>query len=38
VYRWLKSGRFGIRVGFIDEQGSQYRLYRLSTDEPDQPV
>ena len=32
VYRWLESGDFGIRIGFIDEKGSQYRLYRLSAD------
>ena len=30
VYRWLKSGKYGIRIGFIDEKGSQYRVYRLS--------
>lgn len=30
VYRWLKSGQYGIRIGFIDEKGSQYRVYRLS--------
>ena len=30
VYRWLKSGEYGIRIGFIDEKGSQYRVYRLS--------
>jgi len=33
VYRWLKSGQYGIRIGFIDEKGSQYRVYRLSTEE-----
>jgi len=30
VYRWLESGKYGIRVGFIDEAGSQYRVYPLS--------
>lgn len=30
VYRWLESGNYGIRVGFIDEDGSRYRLYRLA--------
>ncbi|NNC77644.1 MAG: NUDIX hydrolase [Woeseiaceae bacterium] len=30
VYRWLESGNYGIRVGFIDENGSQYRVYPLS--------
>lgn len=30
VYRWLNSGRYGIRVGFIDEAGSRYRVYPLS--------
>ncbi|MGI9202918.1 MAG: NUDIX hydrolase [Woeseiaceae bacterium] len=31
VYRWLESGKYGIRVGFIDAAGSQYRVYPLST-------
>jgi len=30
IYRWLKSGHYGIRVGFIDESGSQYRVYPLA--------
>ena len=30
VYRWLGSGDYGIRVGFIDEHGSQYKTYRLA--------
>ena len=30
VYRWLKNGNFGIRIGFIDEKGSQYRIYPLA--------
>ena len=31
VYRWLTSGKFGIRVGFIDEDSSQYKVYPLAT-------
>ena len=30
VYRWLRNGNYGIRVGFIDEKGSQYRIYPLA--------
>jgi len=30
MYRWLRTGNFGIRVGFIDESGSQYRVYPLA--------
>ena len=30
TYRWLKNGNYGIRVGFIDENGSQYRNYPLA--------
>ena len=30
VYRWLRSEKFGIRVGFIDESGSRYRTYPLA--------
>lgn len=30
VYRWLKNGNYGIRVGFIDNSGSQYRVYPLA--------
>lgn len=30
MYRWLRNSNFGIRVGFIDESGSQYRVYRLA--------
>ena len=30
VYRWLRNGNYGIRVGFIDQSGSQYRVYRLA--------
>jgi len=35
VYRWLKSGRYGIRIGFIDESGSRYRNFPLVTLKPD---
>jgi ADP-ribose pyrophosphatase YjhB (NUDIX family) len=30
VYRWLANGNYGIRVGFIDKSGSQYRIYPLA--------
>jgi ADP-ribose pyrophosphatase YjhB (NUDIX family) len=30
VYRWLRNGNYGIRVGFIDQSGSQYRIYPLA--------
>ena len=30
TYRWLRNGNYGIRVGFIDESGSQYRHYPLA--------
>jgi ADP-ribose pyrophosphatase YjhB (NUDIX family) len=30
IYRWLRNGNYGIRVGFIDEKGSQYRVYPLA--------
>jgi ADP-ribose pyrophosphatase YjhB (NUDIX family) len=30
IYRWLANGNYGIRVGFIDEGGSQYRIYPLA--------
>ena len=30
VYGWLKEGNYGIRVGFIDENGSQYRNFPLA--------
>jgi ADP-ribose pyrophosphatase YjhB (NUDIX family) len=33
TYRWLKNGNYGIRVGFIDENGSQYRNFPLAADE-----
>ena len=32
VYRWLRKGNYGIRVGFIDENGSQYRNFPLAHD------
>lgn len=32
IYRWLDSGNFGIRIGFIDESGSQYRVYPIAPD------
>jgi ADP-ribose pyrophosphatase YjhB (NUDIX family) len=31
LYSWLKEGNYGIRVGFIDENGSQYRNFPLAT-------
>ena len=30
IYRWLRKGRYGIRIGFIDENGSQYRNFPLA--------
>ena len=30
IYRWLRKGNYGIRVGFIDENGSQYRNFPLA--------
>lgn len=30
IYRWLRKGAYGIRVGFIDENGSQYRNFPLA--------
>ena len=33
VYRWLNSGNYGIRVGFIDENVSQYRNFPLAADQ-----
>ncbi len=30
IYRWLCNGNYGIRIGFIDESGSRYRVYRLA--------
>ena len=32
IYRWLRNGNYGIRVGFIDENGSQYRNFPLAAD------
>jgi len=34
TYEWLDSGAFGIRVGFIDELGSQYRVYPIGENRP----
>ena len=30
LYSWLREGNYGIRVGFIDENGSQYRNFPLA--------
>jgi uncharacterized protein YlaN (UPF0358 family) len=30
IYGWLREGNYGIRVGFIDETGSQYRNFPLA--------
>ncbi len=30
IYRWLRRDTYGIRVGFIDENGSQYRNFPLA--------
>lgn len=30
IYRWLRNDSYGIRVGFIDENGSQYRNFPLA--------
>ena len=32
TYRWLQSGKYGIRVGFIDEHSSQYRNFPLAAE------
>ena len=32
IYRWIRKGRYGIRVGFIDEHGSRYRNFPLASD------
>lgn len=34
VYRWLRKGNYGIRIGFIDESGSQYRNFPLAGEGP----
>lgn len=31
MYRWLRQGNYGIRVGFVDEKGSHYKNYPLAT-------
>ena len=30
MYRWLRSGSYGIRIGFVDEDGSHYKHYPLA--------
>ncbi len=30
MYRWLRKGNFGIRIGFVDDSGSQYRIFPLA--------
>jgi len=30
MYRWLQSGSYGIRIGFVDEDGSHYKHYPLA--------
>jgi ADP-ribose pyrophosphatase YjhB (NUDIX family) len=30
MYRWLRKGNFGIRIGFVDQSGSQYRNFPLA--------
>lgn len=30
LYRWLDSGNFGLRLGFINEQGSDYQVFPLA--------
>ncbi len=30
VYSWLASGRYGIRIGFVNEKGSHYKHYELA--------
>jgi ADP-ribose pyrophosphatase YjhB (NUDIX family) len=32
LYRWLERGSFGIRIGFIDENRSEYRNFPLAED------
>ncbi len=32
TYRWLRNGNYDIRVGFIDENSSQYRNFPLAAD------
>jgi ADP-ribose pyrophosphatase YjhB (NUDIX family) len=29
VYGWLRSGNFGMRIGFVDEHSSHYKSYSL---------
>lgn len=35
IYRWLRKGNYGIRIGFIDENGSQYRNFPLALENVD---
>lgn len=30
MYRWLRRGRFGIRIGFVDRERSEYRYFPLA--------
>lgn len=30
MYHWLRSGKFGIRIGFVDEEGSHFKHYPLA--------
>ena len=30
MYDWLETGRYGIRIGFVDQQGSHYKHYELA--------
>lgn len=30
MYSWLASGRYGIRIGFVNEAGSHYKHYELA--------
>lgn len=34
MYRWLRKGNFGIRIGFVDQSGSRYRNFPLAIPEP----
>ena len=33
MYRWLRRGSYGIRIGFIDQSGSHYRSFPLANPE-----
>ena len=30
MYRWLRNGNYGIRIGFVDQSGSHYKSYPLA--------